>query len=300
VVTGATGFLGRYVVQSVAKLPHAVVAALSRKATPIATVNARQLRVGDWEHLGPQFWRRHGASHVDVLIHLAAATPKRAREESARLCGQNVALTERLLNSLPSVPGTVVFASTIDVYGDPQRGAVVTEQTPLDPVGPYAEGKVACEKLCTDYARAGSSVSVLRYGHMYGPGEEAYDRLITRAIRRALAGEALELIGSGDVLRDYLHVRDAAEATRRIVMRPTYCAGVVNVVRGTSVSVESVLRILARISGRSIVRLGQESPVRSFTFDASKLREAAGTWRHVELEDGLREEFEYMRALRES
>src|SRR3546814_5345856 len=95
-----------------------------------------------------------------------------------------------LLESLPSRPATFVIFSTIDVYAPVDSGCL-TEASPVDPPSLYGASKFFCEKLVAAYAMDhGYDHAILRIGHTYGPGEDAYEKLIPQAIRALLEGKA--------------------------------------------------------------------------------------------------------------
>lgn len=300
-LTGVTGFLGQYVLSALQKTPDIRVAALVRHHGLDADPCVTAVVSDDFRNLRASTWLGAGIREMDCVVHLAAVTPKSQGEGAAKpeLFQANFDLTSRVLDSLPVAPRRLIFASAVDVYGFSREQAPITESSPIDPWGYYSEAKVACEELCLRYGRDSSTeVMILRYGHMYGPGEEAYEKLIPVTIRRAALGAPLKIFGSGVVLRDFLHVRDAAEATKRALYASTATFNLFNVVRGESVSVEWIVSEIARLSG-SIPVMEADHPTsasRHLVFDATRLRRTIGDWAHVSLRDGLREEFDYVKS----
>ena len=69
------------------------------------------------------------------------------------------------------------------------------------------------EGLAAVFARtAGTEHVTLRFGHVFGPGEERYAKLVPETIRRVLSERPPRIAGDGSETRDLLYVDDAAEA----------------------------------------------------------------------------------------
>jgi nucleoside-diphosphate-sugar epimerase len=150
------------------------------------------------------------------------------------------------------------------------------------------------------YAKTNScGYAILRYGHIYGPGEEAYRKLIPEIIRGLLKGETPVLHGDGSAERDFLFVDDAIEATMRAAVSSQKEIGPLNVVRGSTVTVKAVVEMVSRITGYTgeISYRTDKPSGRSFRFDNKRLRETLGDWDVVALADGLAREIRYFKAL---
>ena len=125
--------------------------------------------------------------------------------------------------------GRVVLASTVWVYGavaDPGRpGRVDPRPTRLPPRSPrprrsrsppqghvYTSTKIAAELLMHSYQQTyGLPFTILRYGVPYGPGMRD-ELVLARFVRRACLGEPLSVAGDGRQVRNYVYVRDLADA----------------------------------------------------------------------------------------
>jgi nucleoside-diphosphate-sugar epimerase len=128
----------------------------------------------------------------------------------------------------------------------------------------------------------------LRYGHIYGPGEERYEKLIPTVIRNLLANQSPVIYGDGSALRDYLYVGDAVEATIKAAL-VAGDVGPLNIVRGDSVSLKETVQMLIRLSGSDQKiewRLDKPNGP-SLRFDNRLMTNLLGSGSMVSLEDGL-------------
>jgi UDP-glucose 4-epimerase len=290
-ITGATGFVGSHLRRRVVA-EGAVVYVVTR--TPEAAADGPEYWIETpLEDIRPTTWTTSGAPDFDLVFHLGAFTPKNhaERDRAEDISRSNQEGTRALLSSFPTPPGRIVFPSTLDVYGTP-TGSELDEQSPLAPGSLYAESKLWCEGALADFARrSGSDAVTLRYGHLFGPGEERYEKLIPNTIRRILAGQPPVVVGTGEARQDLLYVDDAVEATLR-AGSATSPPLVINVVRGESHSVNEVIAALIAASGYEgpVERKSATGAEVSWSFDPHLMRETLGRWPMVPLEQGLERE----------
>ena len=180
-----------------------------------------------------------------------------------------------------------------------QPGGAIDEASPVGPASLYGASKLFCEEMVRAWAnRVEAPFAILRYGHIFGPGEEAYAKLIPQVIRRLLRGEAPVVWGDGTTTRDFLYVHDAVEATLRAVDHPASLEPI-NVVRGAAVSIGETVELLAQLTsfaGEVRYLLDKPSGI-SLRFDSTRMLSCLGTWPLVSLEEGLRREIPHMTAL---
>ena len=110
--------------------------------------------------------------------------------------------------------------STDEVYGDlplDRPDLFFTEETPIHTSSPYSSSKAAADLLVLAYHRTyGMPVTVSRCSNNYGPYHFP-EKLIPLIISRALADEELPVYGTGENVRDWLHVSDHCEAIDLII-----------------------------------------------------------------------------------
>ena len=254
------------------------------------------------DRLTPKTWQDEGVEEIDVVFHLGAFIPKTSSSGDMvdHIYQSNLLGTRALLESLRDIPKKIIFASTVDVYAQPPDGHVLTEGSPLSPPTLYGASKLFCEHLVQAFARQhGCGYAILRYGHIYGPGEEAYSKLIPVAIQALLRNESPIVYGDGSVQRDLLFVEDAVEATLRAAAAEIEKIDPVNIVSGKSRRVRQIVEILTTLCQHTqqTTYLLDKPAGRSLKFSCDRMTELFGSWDMIPLQEGLRQEVAYFRGL---
>ena len=199
-ITGASGFLGRYVVRELRGRGQAVTAMVrpSRAVpTELAALDVEVLRC-DLRRPGPELARE--LERCDAVVHLAAGTSGSARSRF----DATVLATERLIDAMHEVGwrGRLVHVSTFAVYAFNQvsAGGVIDESTPLEPHldrrDDYAWVKSVQERLVGELRGEGAvEVVVVRPGAVYGQERQFQHRL-----GRRLGAGAVLLIGGRNLM----------------------------------------------------------------------------------------------------
>jgi dTDP-L-rhamnose 4-epimerase len=177
---------------------------------------------------------------------------------------------------------------------------LVTEDAPADPRNVYAATKLAQEHLASAWARAcGGRVLTLRYHNVYGPGmpRDTPYAGVASLFRSALArGEAPRVFEDGRQRRDFVHVRDVADANvaalGAVTGRPAGSTRAYNVGSGEVRTIGEMAAALAAAHGGPLpvvtgeYRLGD---VRHITADSSRLRVELAWRARVPFADGMKE-----------
>ena len=236
-----------------------------------------------------------GVTHV---FHLAAQAGVRGSwgTQFATYTSHNVDATQRLLEAVKGRALTrLVYASSSSVYGDavpvPMR-----EDARLQPLSPYGVTKLAAEHLCHLYqVNHGVPTVSLRYFTVYGPRQRP-DMGFHRFIRAALRGDPLTLYGDGEQTRDFTFVDDAVAATMAAGDRGRP-GSVYNIGGGSRVTINHVLDLIAKLTGRSLdVRHqpAEKGDMRDTWADTSLARADLGFQPSQTLEAGLAAECEWL------
>ncbi len=211
VVTGALGFLGATLMELLKDVDCRIVRVVRGPAQPVRDCRAQVSDVaGDVRD--PSTWRS-ALDGAGVVFHLAAQTSAGPHDDFEA----NVAPVVHLLEAcrLQGAKPIVLFAGTVTQAGVPLR-TPVDETHPDHPHTPYDAHKLIAENHVKDHAKKGYVRGAsLRLTNVYGPGPRSRGAgrgVLNAMVRRAVTGEPLTVYGSGNYLRDYLYVRDAALA----------------------------------------------------------------------------------------
>jgi len=300
VVTGAAGFIGSHL--SEALLDHgfqvtgidAFTASYpqANKRANAASLVARpgfELVEGDLStmELDPLL------AGADVVLHQAAQAGVRSSWglDFDVYVRDNVIATQRLLEACVRCNvRRLVAASSSSVYGDAPTYPT-TEASTTRPVSPYGVTKLASEHLCLAYAQLDTStmtVATLRYFTVYGPRQRP-DMAFRRFLEAAYAGRPITVYGDGEQTRDFTFVDDAVRANL-LAMTAPFRAEPVNVGGGRRVTLNEVLDLVGRITGRRlrIVRApSQPGDARHTGADGARAEALLGYRPEVDLETGL-------------
>jgi nucleoside-diphosphate-sugar epimerase len=188
-----------------------------------------------------------------------------------------------------------VFASSIDIYDVSSNIDLINELHPINPATLYGASKYYGEYLIRAYSKeVGCGYAILRYGHIFGPGEEAFSKLVPITIKNILNSRNLVVFGMGSAERDLLYVDDAVEAAIRAASSSLQEIGPVNIVRGESMTIRQIVELIIRLSGSSqkIHYLSEKADGYSLRFDSRMMGDLLGIWQLVSCEEGLKREIE--------
>jgi CDP-glucose 4,6-dehydratase len=218
-VTGASGFLGAWLVRRLVALGAAPVC-LVRDWVPqselIGAVHLDRVSIvrGDVRHQA-LLERVLGEYEVDTVFHLAAQTVVGvANRNPVSTLDSNIRGTWAILEACRRSPAVqqIVVASSDKAYGA-HESLPYDENTPLQARHPYDVSKACADLIARSYADVYEMpVAVSRCGNLYGGGDLNWSRLVPGTIRSVLRGERPVIRSDGQMLRDYLYVEDGVAA----------------------------------------------------------------------------------------
>jgi nucleoside-diphosphate-sugar epimerase len=172
-VSGASGFIGGYLVDSLLRRGFEVRALVHRSALPPADrLEIVRGDICDRKTLG------RALKGVDVLFHLASALGSAVidRDEFRKI---NVQGTECILDEARrSGVGRIIHISSAGVFGAVKKGQVAEETSCPAPLTVYDKTKLEGERIAIDFARGGMNAVILRPGWAYGPRDRRTFKLI--------------------------------------------------------------------------------------------------------------------------
>ena len=228
---------------------------------------------------------------IDAIVHFAAETHvDRSVRDASAFVETNVVGTQRLLDAaLAHGVGRIVHVSTDEVYGSIDVGSW-NEGWPLQPTSPYSASKAASDLIALSYHRThGLDVAVTRCSNNYGPYHFP-EKLIPLFITRLIDGGTVPLYGTGENVRDWLHVDDHCRAVALVLLHGR-AGEIYNIGGGTEMSNRELTTLLLEHTGRdwSAVeqvadRLGHD---RRYSVDMAKIRAELGYEPQVPFAAGL-------------
>jgi GDP-4-dehydro-6-deoxy-D-mannose reductase len=253
-VTGAEGFVGRWLVPAARTAGHEVVASIAPGMAVPAEWRGQGLEVTRADITSAHDRARLAAVAVDAVIHLAAVSSGAdARRDPAAAMAVNARATAGLVAAFGAAPrrSRFLFVSTAEVYGGGHEGPI-DEDAPVAPISPYGASKAAAEvAVRSEAAASGLEVIIARAFPHTGPGQDhrfvlpAFAARLREAKRR---GEHQVAVGNLDVTRDMLDVRDVVRAYLALVERGV-AGRVYNVASGRGQHLAECFRALAAIIG---------------------------------------------------
>jgi dTDP-glucose 4,6-dehydratase len=157
---------------------------------------------------------------VDTVVHFAAESHvDRSVRDSGIFVETNVLGTQRLLDaSLRAGIRRFVHVSTDEVYGSIAEGSW-DETRSLEPNSPYSASKAGSDLLARSYFRThGMNLSITRCSNNYGPYHFP-EKVIPLFVTNLIDGLHVPLYGTGENIRDWLHVDDHTRGIAMVVTK---------------------------------------------------------------------------------
>lgn len=242
-VTGASGFIGGHVAEEL-RAAGWEVRCLVRPASMAAAARLTGCEVVPGDVTDAPSVRR-AARGVDAVVH-AAACYTLARHRAAEVWAANDGGTANVLAAARAAGARLVHTSSVATVGIPPHG-LGDERTPLTPGalhGAYKRSKLAAERRVLAAAADGWWATVVNPTAPVGPGDRA-PTPTGRIVRDAAAGRMPAYVDTGLNLVD---VRDVAAGHRLALERGV--PGRRYILGGENLSLQEILRIVARLAGR--------------------------------------------------
>ncbi|MGE0876464.1 MAG: NAD-dependent epimerase/dehydratase family protein [Burkholderiales bacterium] len=284
-VTGANGFIGSALLRACRDF-HIIATGVARVAGIAGNVSS--------DYSADSIASLVDRAEADLLVHAAGSSSvAESMNDPARDFAASVSLTQRVLEGVrrSSRRPRILLLSSAAVYGNPNQ-LPVSEDAGLAPISAYGYHKAMCEQLLREYVDcfdlAGTS---LRIFSVFGEAQRKL--LVWELFQRYREKPEVELMGTGNEERDYLHVDDLARLIWRSASSPMELPPVLNVASGTSIRASDLAsRIGAALEVRKpVVCRGISSrrdPVR-WRADISLLRKVIGAPPEHDLERRLRQ-----------
>ena len=306
-VTGAAGFVGSHLCETLSAAGHEVVGVdcfdryypVRLKRRTAAELGARGIRILPCDLAADQLPRL--LPETAVVFHLAAQPGISAAVGMPVYVRNNITASHALLEacSIWRQPPLFVYASTSSVYG---KRATLPETAPPAPTSYYGVTKLAAEQLVLAYSREGRlPACAMRLYSVYGPRERP-DKLFTKLIMSLLREREFPLHeGSREHRRSFTYVGDAVSGLASVLAHQSRCVGEIlnlgsDVERTTGEVIDAVEKIVGRKAKMRVIppRPGDQIETRA---RIERARELLGYAPRTGLVDGLQRQVAWCREM---
>jgi CDP-glucose 4,6-dehydratase len=299
-VTGASGFLGGWLVTRLLR-EGARVVCIIRRPHPLSQFQIEHLErhttiisgsAEDMTVVGGVIRR----NSFDAAFHLASLPEVNAafRDPRATITASvdtTLVLLEALRRDSPETIAVVV--SSDKAYG--AQTIPYREDQALNPRHPYEIAKATEDHIAQMYGRLyGLPVAVTRCGNYFGGYDFTFERIVPYTIRQILGNKAPLLRSDGQFTRDFLYVEEAARVhlmlAERLAKEPDLRGEAFNFSHELSITVIALVHKIAEIMGsnlRPVIGAGARSEIPHMRLDCTKARGVLGWVPEITFEDGL-------------
>jgi nucleoside-diphosphate-sugar epimerase len=244
---------------------------------------------------------------VDVVFHQAAlpSVPRSVENpvETHQACVN--ATFNLLVKARDAGVRRLIYAASSSAYGDQETLPKVETMRP-EPLSPYAAAKLVGEYYCRVFTEVyGLETYSLRYFNVFGPRQNpssAYSGVISRFIDALMRNETPIIYGDGEQTRDFTYIANVVQANLNAAEAGRGIGEVMNVANGERVSLNELLSVLKKITGRTESEPqyleARKGDVKHSQADNTRAVECLGYEKLVGLEEGLRRTIDWWKTSR--
>jgi dTDP-glucose 4,6-dehydratase len=307
-VTGAAGFIGSNFVRMIAAgelqgvsgvkvLDKLTYAGVKENLKPVESFPSYQFIQGD---ICEPILVSQLISDVDAVVNFAAESHvDRSISGTADFVQTNIVGVEVLLDAIKASGREIRFlqVSTDEVYGSIEEGSW-TEEWPLLPNSPYSASKASGELLARSYNRThGMDVVITRCSNNYG-SHHFPEKLIPLFITNLIEGKKVPVYGTGENVRDWLHVNDHCRGIYSVLMNGR-SGEVYNIGGGSELTNNEITSLIIEAMGadESSIEYVEDRKGHDlrYSVDWTKINRELGYEPQVVFEDGLRQTIQWYR-----
>ena len=299
VVTGATSFIGRAVVEELLEKRHQVFAAVRPDSAGRGELETMQRETGGQLTVLPVDLSacgtldRHPAleGRADLWLHLGWEGSGSANRTNPEIQARNIGYALEALGAAARLGCTrFLFSGSQAEYGI--ADGLMREDSPCHPVSEYGKDKLeVCRRAGERAAELGITYLHARIFSVYGPGDHPWS-LVSSCVDTFLKGGHMEF-GACTQLWNYLYIKDAVRAITGLLLAKSP-SGVYNVAGNDTRPLREFIGEIHRLcGGRGTFEYGKRPPnaegVVSLNPDTGKLYRAANFQPRISFEEGIRE-----------
>ena len=300
VVTGGAGFIGSHITELLCNKRHNVVVVDDLSFGYESFVDKRATFIHG--NIGDEKLMKRTLKGADIVVHLAASSIIKFSYENPLSYFEN-----NLLNGIKLLEvmrynnvKKIINSSTAAVYGNPKK-VPVQENDQKKPLNTYGASKLAFEEALRAYYHAYGIESVsLRYFNAFGPRDEQKPatRAVPMWIKAVIADKPVEMYWGGKQKRDYIFVKDIAQA--HIDVLNVRGLHYYNIGSGNGVVMKNIAKTIEKIAGRKLQTIDKgerKGDPAKLVADISRIKKEVGWEPKISLEEGLRETYNYYKSI---
>lgn len=244
---GGCGFIGHNLTLRLLEDKNITVRVLCRHETPYINELIKQSKIevffGDYANVEDLLPAINGC---DVVYHLATSTiPNSSFNNPVYDIEANLVPSVKLLKICVdnNIKKLIYASSGGTIYGNHEKH-IISESDDTNPITPYGIGKLSFEKFLGMYHSIyGLDYIILRISNPYGPFHRigAQQGAVNVFIQKALSLEPLEVYGDGEIIRDYIYIRDVTDAMHKSLYYHGECK-IFNLGTGVGTSINEVIK----------------------------------------------------------
>ncbi|CDN57308.1 Putative nucleotide sugar dehydratase (plasmid) [Neorhizobium galegae bv. officinalis bv. officinalis str. HAMBI 1141] len=306
-VTGADGFIGSHLVETLVKAGVHVRALCQYNSFSSWGWLDHSAHIGDFEvvlgDVRDPAQMRAVTKGIDTVFHLAAliAIPYSYQAPSSYVETNVQGTLNVLQGALDAGVEHFVQTSTSEVYGT-ARSVPISESHPLQAQSPYSASKIAADAMAYSFHSSfDMPVVIARPFNTFGPRQSAR-AVIPTVITQLLSGKKSIKLGSVSPTRDFNYVQDTCDGFIALAQCKDAIGKTVNIGSGQEISVLDTVNMIARLIGTDVsIECDEQrlrptnSEVERLLCDNSLIRSLSGFVPRFSLEEGLNATIEWMR-----
>lgn len=294
-MTGGGGFIGSAVAERLLDDGHTLRIVERPEVTPWRCFSGDEpvdWQVGDLLEPGVLTKALTG---MQLVIHLAgSAVPADADRDPSGDLQAALLASARLATAMEQsgVRHLLLASSGGTVYGEPAY-LPIDEAHPTRPVSAHGKSKLAIERhLAACARRQGWRLGILRLANPYGEQQRQDGRqgVISHFLRQHLNGQPVDIWGDGQIIRDYLHISNVADAFARLVVY-SGASALFNIGSGQGLSLNALIDRIERVCGSRVKRRYRSRrafDVSRNVLDSTLAGRELGWQARLSLDEGLR------------
>ena len=297
-VTGGVGFIASHIVDRLIELKHSVCIVDNLSTGSEENVNNRatfyKCDITEMDKLKLVFQ----VERPEIVIHHAAQIDvQTSLKKPAFDAKNNIIGTINILECCREFEvRKIIYPSSAAVYGNPEY-LPVDENHPLEPISFYGISKHTPTHYIKAYSQLyGLKYTIFRYSNVYGIRQDPKGEggVVSIFVDKLLKNEAPFIFGDGEQTRDFIYVKDVAEAN--ILAISNGDNEIMNISSNKATTVKELFRVMRDIAGKNVEVIYKEArkgDIAHSYLDNGKAEKKLGWKPRFKLEDGIRETVQY-------